>query len=225
MGSISAVFFDLFHTLVDVAAAPGASGRYTADILGVGRERWNAACFSDHHALCSPSDQLQVVRTLAHSIDPTIPMARIEQAALERQRRFDHALCHVEDEVLAVLGQLRERGLRLALISNASSGEVSAWPRSPLAGYFDMALFSCACGWKKPQPQIYELALTGLGVRPGQTLFVGDGGSDEHLGARRCGLHSVLLTRYLSAATAARRRIHADSEVASLGGLAALIDG
>lgn len=195
--SYKVIFFDLFHTLIDVSTAPGASGRYTADILGVGREEWNAACFGAAHNITGPSSQREVIRALALGLDPTISVERIEEAAVERQRRFDHALVHVEAEVLAVLGELRAGGYRLCLISNASTDEVVAWPSSPLCTLFDAAVFSCHCGWCKPQPEIYRHALQGMGVSAGEALFVGDGGSDEHLGAARVGLDNVLLTRYL----------------------------
>lgn len=192
------IFFDLFHTLIDVTTAPGAAGRYTADILGVGRDEWNAACFGAAHNITTPTRQREVIRDLAHSLDPAISIEKIDEAAAERQRRFDYALQHVEEEVLHILGQLRRAGLRLCLISNASTDEVPAWPDSPLSPLFDAALFSCHCGCCKPQPEIYHHALQCMGVDVTEALFVGDGGSDEHAGARAVGLDNVLLTRYIA---------------------------
>ncbi len=224
--SCRAICFDLFHTLVDVAAAPGASGRYTADILGVERGAWNAACFSDLHPITRPSEHLEVVRALAHSINPDISLARIEEATVERQRRFDHALLSVEAEVLDTLHVLRRSGLRLALVSNASSGEVRSWPQSPLAELFDTALFSCDCGYRKPEPDIYRLALERLGVAAAESLFVGDGGSDEHRGAAAVGMTPVLITRHLgsmAAAELARRRAAAAMEIARVSQLLSLV--
>lgn len=192
-----AVCFDLFHTLVDVAAAPGSSGHYTADILGVAREAWSAACFGELHEITRPTEHLDVVRTLAHSLDPSIPEEFIVTATTERQRRFDHALRCVESEVIDTLVALRRRGLRLALVSNASSGEVAAWPQSPLAPLFDAVVFSWECGWRKPQREIYREALTRLGVAAAESLFVGDGGSDELRGAHGVGMTPVLISRHL----------------------------
>jgi putative hydrolase of the HAD superfamily len=191
------IFFDLFHTLIDVTSAPGASGRYTADILGVGREEWNAACFGAAHNITGQSRQREVIRQLAHSLNPAISIEKINEAAAERQRRFDHALLHVEEEVLAVLDRLRRAGLRLGLISNASTDEVAAWNDSPLSTLIDEAIFSCHCGLCKPQPAIYYHALERMEVSVAAALFVGDGGSDEHRGAAEVGLDNVLITRYL----------------------------
>lgn len=217
--NFSVVLFDLFHTLVDVAAAPGASGRYTADILGLDRAAWNAACFGPLHNVTAPTEHLEVVRVLAHSLDPAIPLARIAEAAAERQSRFEHALLAVEAEVLDTLRALRSAGIRLGLVSNASTGEVSAWARSPLAPLFDSVVFSCVCGHRKPEPAIYRQSLAELGVAAEMALFVGDGGSDEHAGARRVGLRTLLITRHLGEmepARLAQRRRHADGEIARL---------
>ena len=225
---IKAVLFDLFHTLVDVASAPGASGRYTADILGLDRARWSAACFSHVHEICRPTEHREIIRALAHSIDPTVSEARIEEATGERQRRFDHALMSVEAEVLLELGRLRERGLRLGLVSNASTGEVKAWEHSPLAPLFDTAVFSWECGSRKPEPAIYRHALTRLGVRANEALFVGDGGSDEHRGARAVGLAPVLLTRHIASRMPperlAERAVHCETTIGRVADLLALLD-
>lgn len=198
MRTYQAVFFDLFHTLVDVARAPGAKGAYTADILGVDRKTWNEVCFSGHHDVCRPTEHIDVIRTLAHQIDPSIPERRISEAAQVRQQRFDHALVNVEKDIVAALSRLKKNGYFLTLISNASTGEVAAWNRSPLAPLFDVALFSCDCGYRKPQPEIYRLALEKSGVTPEQALFVGDGGSDEHQGAQAAGIDNVLVTHYIA---------------------------
>lgn len=225
--SYKVILLDLFHTLVDVGSAPEASGRYTADILGVPREEWNKACFSDSHDICRPTCQLDVIRSLAHSLDPSIPEAVIREAASERQRRFDHALQQVEQEVLDSLAALRGMGLRLALLSNASTDEVRAWPESPLATLFEQAFFSWECGCAKPQAQFYQYALNTMGVVAGQTLFVGDGGSDEHIGAREMGIDNVLLTRHIGHYDKARlapRRAAVKWEVESLAQLQALLE-
>ena len=222
-----AIFFDLFHTLVDVAAAPNAQGRYTADLLGLDRRAWSEACFGPLHEICKPTDHGDVVRTLAHSLDADIGEERIRAATQERQRRFDHALEQVDTEVLEVLDEVRGRGARLGLISNASTGEVAAWARSPLAARFEQVLFSCECGIRKPDPAIYRLALSRFQLAPGQALFVGDGGSDEHRGAREVGLDNVLITRHLGGLdpkALAERRATVRWEIGRLGELLPLLE-
>lgn len=196
MQKFTTVFFDLFNTLISVGEVPESVGRFTADILGISHERWNEACFSDAHEICQPTDHEQVLLELATSINPDIPHALIREAAAHRQHRFDYALRQVREDILQVLLQLKAGGVRLALISNASTAEVAAWSDSPLAEIFDAAIFSCECGLKKPDPGIYRHALEVTGSNEKQSLFIGDGGSNEFIGANQSGLRTVLTTHF-----------------------------
>ena len=202
---VQAVCFDLFHTLVDVGRVPESVGRFTADILGIDRKQWHDACFGPSHVIWQPSDAYETLLQLAQSIVPDISRERVQQAVTERQARFDHALLQVEDRVLNTLHELRDRGFKLGLISNASSSEVQAWEHSPLAGLFDVANFSYACGHVKPDRPIYSATLNQLDVRAKDCLFVGDGGSDEHFGAHTVGMRPLLVSHYLDDVEYARR--------------------
>jgi putative hydrolase of the HAD superfamily len=225
---IKGICFDLFHTLIDVGSVPDHVGRYTADILGFDRGDWNRACFSHDHDITQPTSHFESVKKMALSLDHSISDELIQTAVTERQARFDHALTEVASDVLQVLSQLREQGLKLALISNASSGEVDAWSQSPLSHLFDSAIFSCDVGSRKPEPDIYHAALTGIGLNASECIFVGDGGSDEHTGARQVGLWSVLTTQYLHSAVkieSQRQRVYWEiSHITQLPGLLAQIN-
>jgi putative hydrolase of the HAD superfamily len=220
---IRAICFDLFHTLVDVGQVPEAVGRFTADILELDRHDWNEACFSQHHPITHHTNHRDVIQKLAHSLNPDIPTSLIEEAVDHRQRRFDYALREVEAKTLEILDQLKQQGYPLALISNASTAEVSGWQGSPLKDYFDVALFSCDVGLQKPDPAIYRLASEKLNIRQQQCLFIGDGGSNEHLGARQSGMHPVMITRYIDTAKQQARRPHCRWEIANLTELPTLL--
>ncbi|HEC17823.1 MAG TPA: HAD family hydrolase [Gammaproteobacteria bacterium] len=171
------------------------------------KHAWNQACFSDDHEICRPTRHFEVIRVLAHKLDPDIPLTRIQSATRQRQARFDYALTdHVSPDVLNALRKLRNQGYRLALISNASTAEVRAWAESPLQALFDVAVFSCDVGMKKPDPAIYHYTAERLGVDVQQCVFVGDGGSDEHHGAHASGMTPLWLTCHLKADTIARLR-------------------
>ena len=73
--------------------------------------------------------------------------------------------------------------------------DVESWQQSPLRDRFDAVVFSYQLGVRKPDARIYERALEAIGVAPGDAIFVGDGGSDEHRGARALGMTTVLVTR------------------------------
>ena len=90
--------------------------------------------------------------------------------------------------MLAAIGALRARGIKLAVVTNSFSEDVAGWDQSPLRQFFDVATFSCAVGLAKPDPKIYLLACQALQLPPTRALFIGDGGDDELAGARAAGL-------------------------------------
>ncbi|MBI3561698.1 MAG: HAD family hydrolase [Gammaproteobacteria bacterium] len=228
MDRIRGLCFDLFNTLVNVAAVPREVGRFTADILGVQRQQWNHVCFGPGHEICRPAPHLDTVRRLARSIDAGISDSSIQQATRERQQRFDHALLHVVASTVDLLARLRERGYKCALVSNASSAEIHAWHRSPLADRFDTVVFSCDCGARKPHAFIYAQALSRLELAANQCLFIGDGGSQEHRGAWEAGLQPVLLTQHLTAEDITRiqdeQGTYLHAQIATLDELWGLLD-
>jgi putative hydrolase of the HAD superfamily len=189
-----AVIFDLFHTLVEVRPEAG-NGRYTPDILGIDRKRWNEVLWNDtdDRVLGIDRDPVSIIRKAAHRIDPSIPEHAIVEAAQSRLKRFETALEAVDPATVESLAALRSRGFKIGLISNADVTEIAAWPRSPLAPHFHSAVFSCYVGLKKPDAAIYEHSLSELGVTAEEAVFVGDGGSDELKGARAVTLTTVMM--------------------------------
>jgi putative hydrolase of the HAD superfamily len=92
---------------------------------------------------------------------------------------------------METLTTLRERGLGTGLITVCSEDVALLWPETAFHGLFDVEVFSATCGLRKPDPEIYRLALDGLGVEPRDAVFVGDGANDELAGAERVGMKAV----------------------------------
>ena len=100
----------------------------------------------------------------------------------------------VGDSAHALLEALRDRGLKLGLVSNAFD---PGWllhrdlEQMGLAERLDFAVFSSEVGKRKPHPAIFETALGALGVAPERALFVGDRRYEDVRGAKELGLHTV----------------------------------
>jgi putative hydrolase of the HAD superfamily len=86
------------------------------------------------------------------------------------------------DGAAEAVGRLRDRGLAVAVVSN---WDISLHDR--LASLRIPVVTSAEAGARKPQPEIFRLALERLGVAPERALHVGDSGDDED-GARAAGL-------------------------------------
>jgi putative hydrolase of the HAD superfamily len=215
----NAVLFDLFHTLVCVPSPASLGQPSVSEILGVPSAEWLHHFYeADTHgrALGRVVDAVEAMRMVAHSIDPTVPEERIRDAVAMRQQCFELGLVEVEPLILDALDRLRAAGIRTGLVSDAAADDVESWDRSPLAARLDVAVFSYQVGVRKPDPRIYRLALDALAIKPTEALFVGDGGSNEHRGARDLGMRTVLVTRFAShwpSAVLDERRPYADFEL------------
>lgn len=218
-----AILFDLFHTLTGLEST-WYSGPKTADLLGITREAWSEQLMekSRERLAGEQQDPLDILRTMAHAVDPTIPEETIKKAVANRIERFAAALLNIPRETQQVLERLKSMNKKLGLISNADVTEVAAWERSPLAPCFDSVVFSCHVGCVKPEPEIYRVSMESLQVSPAQCVFVGDGGSNELQGARELGITTVMITgviRELWPERVEERRPHADYVIERLGEL------
>jgi len=95
------------------------------------------------------------------------------------------------------LGELRNLGLKLAAVSNASLENIYLVLKPfGLEKYFDLILgkdYSYLDG-AKPSPYLVEKAMNALGLKRDEVLMVGDS-SNDILAAKNAGIKSVNLTR------------------------------
>ena len=110
-----------------------------------------------------------------------------EHAAWEPARRL---AAHTH----ALLETLRDRGLKLGLVSNAFD---PGWllhrdlEQMGLAARLDFAVFSSEIGKRKPHPAIFVRALGELGVDAADAVFVGDRLYEDVRGAGELGMTTV----------------------------------
>ncbi len=74
----------------------------------------------------------------------------------------------------ALLGELKERGCRLYLLSNTSAAFHRFRAEIQALQSFDGVLISADCGLVKPDPAIFRLACRRFGIDPAETAFVDD---------------------------------------------------
>ena len=93
----------------------------------------------------------------------------------------------------ALLEALRDRGLRVGLVSNAfDPPELLHRDLADLgvAPLLDVAVFSSEIGRRKPDPAIFRHALERIAVEPEAALFVGDTLATDVAGAAALGMHT-----------------------------------
>ena len=192
---VSGVIFDLFHTLTGLESE-WSELPVTSAVLGVDRRAWDDVLTANSHwrVVGELRDPFAILRRLADQVDPALPDGLIRKAVEIRIERFRHSLAKIPAANVEALNRLRSTGLRLGLISNADAMEVAPWPNCPLAGVFDVEIFSCDVGMAKPDAAIYRKCLNAMGLPAEECLFVGDGGSNELAGAKAVGLKTVFIS-------------------------------
>lgn len=98
-------------------------------------------------------------------------------------------------ETERTLAALKTQGVELGIISNFDSRLFSVMRGLGLAEAFDTVTISSLAQAAKPAPKIFQLALDKHAVEPHEALHVGDSLRDDVQGARKAGLHAVLLDR------------------------------
>jgi putative hydrolase of the HAD superfamily len=96
---------------------------------------------------------------------------------LHRFREIWFEALHANDEMLALMRELRERGYRMAILTNNVREWEELWrSKLPVDEIFELVVDSAWVGLRKPDPAIYRLTIERLddGLDPRECLFVDD---------------------------------------------------
>lgn len=110
------------------------------------------------------------------------------------------ALGRCYEDSVPVLQELRAKGVKTAIVSNAPWGSPARLWREELGrlGLADCVDHIAICtdvGWRKPAKPIFLRATHELGVMAEDCLFVGDHPGWDLAGARRAGIRGILINR------------------------------
>jgi len=100
------------------------------------------------------------------------------------------------DDVVPAFARLRARGIRMGLISNWDRRLSRIFEGLGLSDLLDVVISSADVGLRKPDPRIFDLALSEMGVRAEEAAHVGDHHYADVLGAQAAGLVPVLIDRH-----------------------------
>ncbi len=198
MDTVRAIIFDLFGTLVSTFS----SSRHDhvlwkmADVLGV--ESGAFAKVFDNEMRCDREVGKKyptLEKSIEHAcekLDVKVGRQSILQAA-QLKYDFTRQALKPRGEAIEVLKQIKAAGYAIGLASDSVPEVPAIWGETDLAPWIDVAIFSCKVGVKKPDPRIYKMVCTGLGVLPEECIYVGDGDSMELEGAKQVGMDAILI--------------------------------
>lgn len=212
---IKAVIFDMYETLItqygDAKDIPkDRSGLHLmhgpciyfraqmAEDAGIDRDTFDA-CWE-------PTEEARTIGqvTLEEAIEGILKenncysTEHFEKIIESRKEAKKACFRYLHPEMIPMLNALKEKQMKVALISNCYSEEVDAIRESLLFPYFDKAYLSYEQGVKKPDAEIFKRCLADLQVKPGECLYIGDGGSHELEAASQAGMHAMQARWYIS---------------------------
>lgn len=124
--------------------------------------------------------------------------ATVSEPLEEIELGFWRALSEMEPlpYVRDILEDLRERGIKLAVVSNSMfSRRVLQYElaRHGLLEMMEFVISSADYGVQKPHPMIFQAALTQIRCNPADVWFVGDNLNNDIAGATNVGMQAVWL--------------------------------
>jgi putative hydrolase of the HAD superfamily len=157
-------------------------------------------------------------------------LARLGHANLSENvfRRIEDAFArrsawYVYPDVLPCLDAMCDVGLRLCVISNFVWGGTELIHDLDLARHFEALVISARVGFQKPNEGIFRHALELMNADPARSWHVGDSYEADIRGARRAGIHGVMIAREVSD-TAFMRQQHDDPDLVVVTDLMELLD-
>lgn len=246
MNSINVILFDWGGTLAHVrtqaeAFAIGAAkaGQILCSPAGGAEVDYLARAIisAETRAAADPShreaDLTAILAEWASLINPRFTREQLNAARDALGEQWIGSLEAIPGAVQAVR-ELRERGLRIGLVSNCSVPPEYCrreFARQGFAELMDFAVFSSDVGYRKPSRIIYQEALEqsfadGRGSDPARVLFVGDSPAFDVIAPAAMGMKTALVASppgFWPDEDHAQAR--PDLRVSSVAELPALLDG
>jgi putative hydrolase of the HAD superfamily len=198
-----AIFFDVDFTLIHPGPTFQGVGyrdfcaRHGLHVDSEAFDRAVADASSLLHAPLEIYDPEIFVRYTSRIIEGMGGTGPAVQAA-SRDIYDEWAVCHhfdLYEDVPEVLRAIHAAGVRIGLISNTQRCLTSFQQHFALDGLFAVTVSSSDHGYMKPHPSIFEAALRKLNVGADESVMVGDSLAHDIAGARRIGMHGVLVAR------------------------------
>ncbi len=200
---VTHIFFDVDGTLLTSSPTPVEIFRKALSDRGHAIDRSALA-----KVLRSPDVIVALIRPLTSGLERefyrSVNARLLEHLGLHEddvdldalEGAFEHdVLYRPYPETIPVLRDLRAAGLRTGVVSNFTHRLPRVLKDTGLAPHLDTVTYSFETGAEKPHPKIFRNALARAGTTPEKVVMVGDSYDADYLGARRAGLHAVLLCR------------------------------
>ena len=195
---IKAVIFDMYETLITHYRCPLYFGAQMAEDAGIPVEKfqplWRATEKDRSVGKIRFEEVIEMILRENQCYNDEILEKIVQKRVATKLACFK--LMH--SELLPMFEGLKQKGVRIGLISNCFSEEAEVIRKSCLFSYFDQVSLSYEEKVQKPDEKIYKRCMEGLSVKAEECLYIGDGGSQELETARNLGMKAMQAMWYLN---------------------------
>jgi len=205
------IFFDCMETLIDMKEIPSKRDYAIWALIGSGvEEYWEGTeQFIEQYCLVqntfrdkSPLHrEYEISERLRYMIKEMGKITEEETDFIINRLKTNYwreykKRCQVSGEVLETLNHLNEH-YGLGLISNfiVKDGIEELLRIFSLEKFFSVVITSVNEGWRKPHPELYEIALAKAGIQAEESLFIGDDYINDYVIPNELGFKAFLYDR------------------------------
>lgn len=199
------IFFDLDHTIWDFEASSAQAfemlfdhfGLYEKGITSI--DEFSRSYHQFNNALWALYREGGIEKEVLRSLRfrQTLESFGIDQPGLDEEMSafyLDVAprIVRLEPGAAELLEHLKDKYCLHLITNGFAEVQYTKLREGNLRHFFQQIITSEEAGVKKPDPQIFQLALKLSGALPHQSLMVGDDPEVDILGAKSCGIDQVL---------------------------------
>lgn len=135
-----------------------------------------------------------IVKAILKNFD--IPTSKYKEFLEERNRVIDYRKNKPYLDVYPVIRRLKDKYF-IATIANVhkKSSHKKVLGKTRLGKQFQLNLDSDSVGIRKPDVKIFRMALNHFKIKSNEAVMIGDSPTSDIFGAKRLGMHTVLLNR------------------------------
>jgi HAD superfamily hydrolase (TIGR01549 family) len=203
--SIKACAFDLGNTLInDTQLAREATLDMSEWLLNKSfiqsRKAFRATFKKINHSTRQPfiSHTFGELEFFERTLGELAVNAISAKAALNKYREILMQKIHPDKDIVDTLRILRQKNIRIALLSNESVARVDAYlDKTNLRGFFDTIIVSEGIGIEKPDLRFFQEALNRLDIKSEEMIMFGDNEIADGA-SKKLGIYFVLVTGYMT---------------------------
>jgi len=208
MSKIRAVIFDCYSTLIDIRTNERKEEIFRRLSLYLRYYRVNIAAKSLMSALDQEKERYLQTNSERY---PEVDLAVVFRNILKREgldnpflaesccklfRLLSRERFGLFPDSLPVLREMKTNGYPLAVLSDAQ--KVFCLQEGEMLGliqFFDHFVMSTHFGFRKPDPRLFEIACSLMGIPPSEAVYIGNDLEKDVIGAKQIGMQAILLDR------------------------------